>query len=257
MRIGRLSLLFVIGLLVCGVMAQNAPPKRTVVTRTDGTTVAGQIEQVTPAAVTVRPGPKAEPVVIVWKDIKRVGDGTTRAQVIETWRKDHPEQLCESCHGAGTADCGTCKGTGVAPATATECEKCEGSGKTGKCTRCKEGQMPCPAPCLKAESFSGKPDAEGKRWRTFKGKSGTLRISDAHVGELVVMENGDPSMKGKCPTCDGTTRVTCTTCHGTGDRQCATCHGKGVAGPKCADCDQGHVDCATCSGSGMKASEGG
>ena len=51
--------------------------------------------------------------------------------------------------------------------------------------RCKDGKVPCPGPCLKlTEGSWSKPDAQGKRWRSFNVKNGVFKISTGHIGEI-------------------------------------------------------------------------
>ncbi len=235
-------------------LAVGEGPTRVVATLVDGKTTAGELVESTPAGVTIRPNAKADAVVVAWSKIARLSNGLTHEQVVARWRRDQADQLCETCKGAGRLDCETCHGTHVDPAQAKSCETCAGKGTTGPCksANCVGGQIPCPDPCLKAASFSGQPDADGKRWRQFRGKSGTLRISDAHVGELVITEKGDPAMKGKCSRCDGTTRVPDPACRGSGLTTCKPCNGKCVTGPACAVCSDGAVNCTPCAASGLK-----
>lgn len=246
-----------LGLALSVAMAQD-PPKRVVIQLKDGKSMSGELIEATPAIVKIKPNPKAEVVEIEWGKIRRLGNGPTRESIVKEWQASRAEELCADCKGNATATCPTCEGTAVKPAEKQPCTQCSGAGNLGECKtpRCEEGKIPCPGKCLKAETFQGTPDAEGKRWRVFRGRSGTnLRISDAHVGEVVAMENGEPVMKGKCPTCDGTTRVIDPACKGTELKPCAACHGHGVVGPACDDCDAGQVACPTCKGTGLRSVE--
>ncbi|HEX8323950.1 MAG TPA: hypothetical protein VF595_08550 [Tepidisphaeraceae bacterium] len=237
------------------VWAADPAPKvqRITITKVDGKTVAGEFVDATPAGVRVKPSPKVDAVLVPWAEVQRTTNNLDRKKIVAEWRLTKADQLCPTCTGEGTQNCAACGGTAVEPAGAKECDTCHGSGDVGKCPKCTDGKVACPSPCLKAESFSGAKDAEGKRWRTFRGKSGGLRISDGHVGEQVVMEGGDPVMKGKCPTCAGTTKITCPTCEGTAKKECAKCHGGGKTGPACPTCTVGRTACDVCRGSGLKA----
>jgi hypothetical protein len=93
---------------------------------------------------------------------------------------------------------------------------------------------------------------EGKRWRDIPGRGGSASISEGHLGELVEMENGVPTLKGKCPTCGGTTKVNCETCGGASLITCPKCEFLGKVGPPCPQCKGGQVECKTCEGTGIK-----
>jgi hypothetical protein len=246
-----------LGLMLSVAVAQ-VPSGRTAVVMKDGRTITGELVEVTPASVKIKPNPKAEVIEIEWAKISKLGNGMTRERIVKEWQQTKADQLCTACQGAATTKCSTCDGTAVKPSEKKECETCSGTGNLGECKtpKCKDGQIPCPDKCLKAESFTGAPDADGKRWRSFRGKSGGVaKWSDAHIGELVVMENGEPVNKGKCPTCDGTTRVVDPACGGTSKRICKICKGHGIVGPKCDDCTAGRVTCSTCNGTGLRPVE--
>lgn len=114
--------------------------------------------------------------------------------------------------------CATCRGTGA----------CQAKG-------CKEGKTPCPATCLKKDApgwttkkIDGYPD--GMLWMVFEyrdeaGKKKWQAYSQHHVGELIEFEKGQPVNRGRCPKCEGSSRVTCATCKG--DAKCKTCGGSG------------------------------
>ena len=116
------------------------------------------------------------------------------------------------------------------------CFACNGSGKE-KCNHatCDKGQVNCPAPCLKSNvgkwehmNVAGhKPD---ELWQKFHyssgGKSGYKAWNQNHIGEIIEQKPGqEPVNKGKCPTCQGKTRVKCEKCAGTGMLVCAMCKG--------------------------------
>lgn len=52
--------------------------------------------------------------------------------------------------------------------------------------------------------------------------------SQAHCGEVVAYQNGDPVNLGACKVCGGSTRVTCTACKGSGIQHCEICGGKAI-----------------------------
>lgn len=66
-------------------------------------------------------------------------------------------------------------------------------------------------------------------WMGFSFKSGNETriqyISQNHIGELIEYDNGRPVTRGRCPTCEGTSRVVCAICTGTG--KCVACAGAG------------------------------
>ena len=246
-----IALLMVPLMLALG--ADAAKPHRVIIFKNDGKSVSGDLTELTPGAVTIKPSPKAEPVSVLWKDIKRLSDGTTRQKVLDDWRANHPELLCDTCKGDGEVACTTCKGSGVDPAQAKPCEKCNGTGVLGKCTQCKGVKtIPCPNNCLKESSFTGPKGPDGKRWLHLKKGTFTIDVSDAHIGQVVSLKNGQPDIS-VCPVCQGKSIITCPTCHGTGDQACPTCHGSGKVGPACNDCKgSGKIECKDCNGTGVK-----
>jgi hypothetical protein len=79
-------------------------------------------------------------------------------------------------------------------------------------------------------------------------------ISEYHVGEVWVKENGEMVSKGTCPICGGTTKIDDPICKGKGHKLCPDCKGNGVVGPACATCDHGFVKCDECKGTGLEGS---
>lgn len=229
---------------------------RVVLTLIDGKSISGEFVEVSPAGMTLKQNAKSDPVFTPWSQIKHASNKMTHDSVVAEWQKTKRDQLCDSCVGTGATTCPTCEGTGVDPAQKQNCTKCEGTGSLGKCktANCVEGKIPCPNTCLKPEMFTSPPDPkDGKKKKHFRGKGGgDYWWSDGHIGELIVYEDGVPVNKGKCPKCDGTSRVVDTACKGTGKQLCADCHGHGVVGPDCTNCDDGQAKCATCSGTGLK-----
>ena len=251
------TLLLIVVALASGLVAAVAAPRITRVTvlKTDGKPVTGELMESSPAGVTVRPGPKADPVALAWADIKAVSGGMTRQKALDDWKVSHADRLCPDCAGEGAVPCETCHGTGVDPAQAKPCVHCKGTGSIGKCSKCTDGEVPCPAPCIKASDYTGKIGPDGtKQGRTFHNMDGsTFYFHDHHIGELPVEVDGKWVSTDKCPTCAGTSKVTCPTCHGTAKIKCMTCRGAGVVGPACgAGCKTGRVQCKTCGGTGLR-----
>lgn len=239
--------------VILSLAADGPKLQRVIIFETGGKSVSGELTEITPAQVTVKPSPLAKPVTVAWANIQRLSNGMTRQKVVDDWRKNHVELLCDTCHGDGTTDCPTCHGTGVDPAQAKPCEKCNGIGVLGKCVQCKGAKtIPCPNSCLKESSFANvAKGADGKRWLHLHKGAFTIDVSDAHIGQVVSLKNGQPDIS-VCPVCGGKSLITCPTCHGTGDQACATCHGTGKIGPPCPDCKAGKVECKDCNGTGLK-----
>lgn len=65
-------------------------------------------------------------------------------------------------------------------------------------------------------------------WQYFPNSNGRggRSWSQAHVGEVIVMQDGQPVNTGPCKTCAGTTRVECQTCRGKRKQTCVICEGK-------------------------------
>ena len=136
---------------------------------------------------------------------------------------------------AATDSTNSAPGT-AAPAEKTKvCFQCKGAGKI-KCTvpSCKNGQADCPGPCLKLSKgvwihmhVDGHPPEDV--WQKFEGTGGKWSAwSQAHVGEVIQMQNGEPVNIGKCTICGGTGHVKCSLCKGTGEIVCPICEGKKV-----------------------------
>lgn len=116
--------------------------------------------------------------------------------------------------------------------TTKPCATCSGTGGL-KCRWCKEGQVDCPGPCLKLSRGKWQHmDVAGhdpkELWQKFDYGRGAYKAwSQGHVGEVVVMQNGEPVNTGPCETCNGTTHVPCKNCRGTGKAPCPACRGTG------------------------------
>ena len=66
-------------------------------------------------------------------------------------------------------------------------------------------------------------------WQKFQNRQGGYKAwSQAHLGEVVEMQNGEPVNLGPCKVCSGTAHVPCRQCQGTGKTLCLMCRGKGV-----------------------------
>lgn len=115
------------------------------------------------------------------------------------------------------------------------CVGCRGSGICGG-NGCKEGQAICPATCLKRDGpgwikkkIDGYPDDyiwQEFKWKMEDGRTGYQWFSQHHAGELIEFEpNGKPVSRGRCPTCEGDSRVTCKVCKGS--TRCPACVGLG------------------------------
>lgn len=230
------------------------PPPHVTITKADGKTVSGLLLDADRDGLTLKYGPAPDEHQLKWAEIKSVSNGLTREKAIQQWKAVHADKLCGKCHGDGYVNCPDCDGTGIDPKQHKECATCKGTGSAGPCPTkgCVEGKIACPAPCLRLSQGVWKkvPDHDGL-WRFFPGKHGGLYISEGHAGELVVMENGDPVMKGPCPTCKGKGKIDDPVCKGKGHLTCKDCRGLGFVGPACPTCDHGHIKCDECMGTGL------
>jgi hypothetical protein len=239
--------------------AANRPPPLVTLTKTDGSTLRGEVVSSTPENVVFKPARKPneqtdpEQVTLAWSEIKKLSNGLTQQKALETWKNEHREQLCESCRGNRALWCEVCKGTTHSPQSAAECKTCKGELLIDcKTPKCDQGTMPCPSPCLKLTDGSWKTKPDGSKVRTFRGSGGLQEFTEQNVGELIVVSNGNVENKGKCPTCGGRTKVDCPTCLGYGKNPCATCLARKEA-PACTNaCDHGRSPCQTCKGTGLK-----
>lgn len=136
------------------------------------------------------------------------------------------------------------KGTAQNSATSTEvkpdkdhqrCFACNGQG-SGPCyAGCNSGEIECPGTCLrlnrgKWEKLQVAGHDPNELWQKFpNGEGGAWTAwTAAHVGEVIVVQNGKAVNTGKCPRCGGTTKVKCTVCAGKGERICDICEGKKI-----------------------------
>jgi hypothetical protein len=124
-----------------------------------------------------------------------------------------------------------------APALKTEGEKvktcfqCEGTG-TNKCpvATCKNGQAPCPAPCIKLErghweKRPNRPDPNELMQPLTIGKR-SWWVSSHHPGVIYKLKPDGTLDMQPCPVCQGSTKVECKVCKGKGSITCLICDGK-------------------------------
>ncbi len=121
--------------------------------------------------------------------------------------------------------------------TETVTVKCPDCGGTGKAScgapGCVHGVIPCPNPdCLQLTRgdwvhmhVDGHPDTDV--WHKFDAPNGGwAAYSQAHVGHVIQLVNGQWTDMGLCPVCLGTGKAVCPVCRG--QKECPTCHGKGT-----------------------------
>ena len=248
--------LFPVVLLSFFVAAAPTRPPTVTVTKTDNTTVRGQVSTIDPKAVTIQPlvknQPDGQPLTIPWSEIKSLSSGMTRERVIKMHIKDHPDDVCTDCRGEGKVPCATCKGTGRDPASAKDCATCHGE-QTVPCKtpKCDHGKIPCPKLHLKLEEGSWYKKPDGTRWRKFPLPDGYFEVSEHHLGEIIETVNGMPQPPKPCPLCAGKMIIDDPKCRGTGLAPCPTCATAARTSP-CKDCERGRVACKTCGGLGLK-----
>ena len=241
-----------------------APAKPTIVTvtKSDGSTIRGTLGDVTPMDLNLTTIPKSstqpaqgDAIKLAWADIKTVSTGLTQRRVIEFYKRDHPEDLCMDCHGDGNIICPTCHGTGRDAAAAKDCPTCHGA-ETIPCmtSKCDKGKIACPKTHIKLTEGNWFTKPDGKKWRKFPGRSGSLEVSEGHVGQIVEIKNGDPQTPIECPLCKGTMTIDDPKCHGSGLIPCNVCSTAALkdAKQKCKDCEKGLTKCKSCEGTGLK-----
>lgn len=197
-------------------------------------------------------------VKIPWSKVKTVSNGLTLETVQRKWMEENKDRLCDACKGAGTIPCTKCGGVGQMPKAMVPCNPCEGKG-TVPCTAkgCTNGKIDCQGKCLKLSEGKWEKHDDGLRWRRFTYGGAYQEWSEHHLGEVIEVQDGKPVNLGKCPLCDGTTKVNCTACKGTGSSACPACKGEKqvpAAGPapKCDSCEGGVLKCPDCKGTGLK-----
>jgi hypothetical protein len=228
------------------------------VTKTDGGTVRGKLLAYDRDKVTLevagKPNEPPMTLEIPWDQIKRVSSGLTREKAIQKWKAEHRDQLCQTCHGDGSVFCPTCHGTARDPAASTDCATCKGAAKAAcKTPRCADGKIPCPDKCLKITDPGWTKRPDGTRWKKIRMKNGaTAEVSEGHVGEIVELRDGVPTLAGKCPTCGGATTLIDPKCRGTGSEPCPACAKRRDAAPCQTGCGDGLAECPACRGTGAK-----
>lgn len=112
------------------------------------------------------------------------------------------------------------------------CALCEHTGHLScGAEGCEYGRVECTNNCIKADdhrwarvAVEGHPPDE--EWIRFYNADGSYAAwTRAHIGELVERVNGTWVNRGRCPTCNGTTRMACPNCNGA--RACPRCRGQG------------------------------
>ena len=114
------------------------------------------------------------------------------------------------------------------------CFACNAKGVEA-CRACDHGKKNCPAPCLKLnvgtwEHLDVAGHSPNELWQKFPyvkdGRNGYQAWTQAHIGEVIEMHNGEPVNAGQCKMCAGTTKVACVKCRGSGAVACTMCDGK-------------------------------
>jgi len=120
------------------------------------------------------------------------------------------------------------------PEATKPCFKCNGTG-TIKCPVCKNGQVDCPGPCLKAskgvwQHLDVAGHSPNELWQKFYTSDGQgwSAWTQGHIGQVIEMQDGKPVNVGACKICGGAGHVACKTCGGTGTVVCDICDGKKV-----------------------------
>jgi hypothetical protein len=119
----------------------------------------------------------------------------------------------------GMATCFLCDGTGEAPCPDESCD---------------HGTARCRADCIKRDEgiWEGHAKFPGQLVRKFTPRSigagdVSLYVNTGNVGNIIEYDkDGKPRVAGKCPKCDGTTKVPCPTCGGKQHVSCSLCGGE-------------------------------
>ncbi|HEY4415821.1 MAG TPA: hypothetical protein VGO57_09025 [Verrucomicrobiae bacterium] len=141
----------------------------------------------------------------------------TNAEPVATLDTNPTANLAEPVPGKDGKVCFACQGTGVVKCTAPGCV---------------DGKVDCPGPCLKLShgtwvhlNVAGHSPTD--LWQKFYLPNGSYdAYSQAHVGHVIVMQNGHAVDTGPCKICGGTGKVDCSVCKGTGEVACPICDGK-------------------------------
>lgn len=135
--------------------------------------------------------------------------------------------------GVGLALAALGAGAAFAAAEPTkECPQCRGTGERACALKCAEGMRECSGKCLKLsvgkwEHLTVAGHGPTELWQKFPTKNGYQAWNHTHVGEVVEIRDGVPTLAGKCPVCKGAAKVKCTGCGGTGQTKCLLCGGDG------------------------------
>jgi hypothetical protein len=239
--------------------APKPVPSVTVV-KADESTVKGWLLAAGPKGMKLDPAakrvdPPVETVELLWDDVKTVSNGLNRQRAVTQLKQARKTELCGDCLGEGGVNCRVCNGTGHPAGSAVGCATCQGAQTVAcKTPRCKDGVIPCPAPCLKpTEGNWVKKKEDGLRWRSFpvKGK-GTFSISERHFGEILDLSSGSP-VTTACVVCNKTGAIKDPNCSGTGLMPCPEDLARTDA-PDCEACKgTGKTECKTCEGYGLAA----
>ncbi len=141
----------------------------------------------------------------VWLCLANAFAGPFTAPTNSPAKPDVKMKPCFQCKGLGKAVCTTCRGTGM---------------------------MACPGNCLQLtkgvwEHRTVENHPATDLWIKFYYKDNTwLAFNQNHVGDVVVMKDGQWTDIGKCPTCSGAGKVKCTVCKASGQMVCSLCEGK-------------------------------
>ncbi|HEY3323149.1 MAG TPA: hypothetical protein VGP72_22035 [Planctomycetota bacterium] len=242
---------FLLACVLAGFCAECLAAESVIVSRKNGKKAFGELLEASGEKLVVRDA-DGNNVDIPWADIQKVSNGLTQEKAAEQWRQANADKVCPACQGAKVTVCKKCKGSGQDPSRKVTCPKCNGAG-SGRCTAkgCVNGMVDCPNSCLKLSE--GKWESrDGVRWRSFPRPGGWAEWSERHLGEVIAIENGNPVNKGRCPQCDGKTKVKCGTCNGTSEATCAFCKGQKEAPAPCPACKEGKLVCDACKGTGLK-----
>ena len=225
-----------------------------IVTTADGKKQVGELAAADADKIVVRDG-DGKDTQILWKDVQKVSNGLTREKALAKWKVDNSDKLCKVCHGDRVMACAKCNGTGTDSKVKIACVACTGTGSV-KCTQkgCVNGKSDCTGNCLKLSEGEWVPGDGGKRWRKFTNPDGRgwATWSDAHLGQVVEVENGKYVNKGVCQLCKGTTKIDCPLCQTKGFITCPTCKGTKEAFAPCAACKGAKTTgCTECGGTGL------
>lgn len=239
--------------------ARIAAEEEIVLTYKDGKTEQGTLvsQDFDKVVLQVKVGGNKMDLKVPWEKIKELSNGLTYDLMQKKWREANKDKLCDACQGLRKVSCAGCNGTGILPKNTVDCKTCAATGLM-PCTAkgCNQGKVECPGKCLRLSKGKWVKGKEDLLWQTFTTGSGFSAWSERHLGEVIEWQKDHWENVGKCPTCNGTTKVDCEHCKAVGKVTCTVCNGTkkvpdGVA-PKCPDCQGGKRDCQACKGTGLK-----